>query len=232
MRASVSVGVGKLSRSARSTARPSSFPLGPGCRRWPRLGIPCGVGHEPDALSQMRCPELSSRLARPLRVIPCFGQVSENSSDRASVPALPFPGEEGGHVLHDDVWGSKLANDPGELGPKTRAGAVDPGSPAGGAEVLAGEAAADEVDGVEVPGSDLSHVLEPGGVGKVPGEDGSAVGVLLDLPVDPHPGPLEAEVESADAGEEGADIHCLPLCRELFPGSCETAKTSIQLAGS
>jgi hypothetical protein len=128
------------------------------------------------------CPELSSRQARPLRVIPCFGQVSENSSDRASVPALPFPGEEGRDVLHDDVAGSKLANDPGELGPKTRTGAVDPGSSAGAAEVLAGEAAADEVNRGEVAGADLSHVLESLGVGEVPGEDGPAVGVLLDLP--------------------------------------------------
>jgi hypothetical protein len=164
----------------------------------------------------MRCPELSSRQARPLRVIPCFGQVSENSSDRASVPALPLPGEEGGHVLHDDVAGSKLANDPGELGPKTRAGAVDPGSSAGAAEVLTGEAAADEVDRVEVVDPDLSHVLVSGGAGEVTGEDGSAVGVELDLPVDPHPGPLEAEVESADPGKEAADIHApplVPLCR-------------------
>jgi hypothetical protein len=211
LRASVAVGVGKLSRSALRTARPSSLPLGPGFRRCPGFGIPCGVGHDPDPLSQVRCPELSSRQARPLRVIPCFGQVSENSSDRASVPALPLTGEEGGHVLHDDVSGSKLANDPGELRPKTRAGAVEPGAFAGAAEVLTGEPAADEIDGVELAGSDLSHVLEPGGVGEVLGEDGSAVGVLLDLPGDAHPGALEAELEPADAGEEASDIHAPPL---------------------
>jgi hypothetical protein len=159
----------------------------------------------------VRCPELSSRQARPLRVIPCFGQVSENSPDRASVPALPLSGEEGRDVLHDDVSGSKLANDPGELGPKTRAGAVDPGSPAGAAEVLAGEAAADEVNRVEVVDPDLSHVFVSGGVGEVLGEDGSAVGVLLDLPGDSHPGPLEAELEPADTGKEASDIHAPPL---------------------
>jgi hypothetical protein len=65
-----------------------------------------GVGHEKDSLSQVGCPELPSGKARPLRVIPHFGQVSENSSDRCPVPSLPFPGEEGGDVLHDDVAGS------------------------------------------------------------------------------------------------------------------------------
>jgi hypothetical protein len=157
------------------------------------------------------CPELSSRQARPLRVIPCFGQVSENSADRASVPAFALSGKEGGHVLHDDVAGSKLANDPGEIGPKTRAGAVDPDASSGAAEVLAGEAAADEIDGVELAGSDRLHVLEPGGGGKVPGEDASAEGIELDLPGDAHPRPLEAEVESADARKEAADIHAPPL---------------------
>ncbi|HKB50994.1 MAG TPA: hypothetical protein VKC63_06150 [Solirubrobacterales bacterium] len=143
--------------------------------------------------------------------MPCFGQVSENSPDRPAVPALPLPGEEGGHVLHDDVSRSKLANDPGELGPKTRAGAVDASSSTGATEVLAGEAAADEIDGVELAGSDLPHVLESGGVGEVPGEDGPAEGVELDLPGDAHPRSLEAEVESADSRKEAADIHAPPL---------------------
>jgi hypothetical protein len=159
----------------------------------------------------VRCPELSSRQARPLRVIPCFGQVSENSSDRASVPALPLPGEEGGDVLHDDVAGSKLANDPGELGPKTRAGSVDSGPSPGAAEVLTREAAADEVDRGEVASADLSHVLESPGVWEVLGEDGSTVGILLDLPGDSHPRSLEAELESADARKEATDIHAPPL---------------------
>lgn len=218
MRASVAVGVGNRSRSARSTALPSSFPLGPGRRRCPRLGIPCGVGHDPDSLAQVGCPELSSGQARPLRVIPCFGQVSENSSDRRSVPSLPFPGEERGYVLHDDVAGSKLANDPGELGPKTRAGSVDSGAVAGGAEVLTGEAAADEVDRREVLRADLADVFEALRLGEVAREDGPAVGVLLDLPERRHSAAVEAELEAADPREEAADIHDPPLGRP-FPAA-------------
>jgi hypothetical protein len=159
------------------------------------------------------CPELPSGQARPLRVIPCLGQVSENSTDRRPVPALPLPGEERGNVLHDDVSGSYFANDPGELGPKTRAGAGQSGSLAGGAEVLTGESAADDVDRREVFRADLADVLVAPRLGEVLGEDRSAVGVELDLPGDLHPRAFEPEVEAADSREERPDIHAaLPFC--------------------
>jgi hypothetical protein len=67
---------------------------------------------------------------------------------------------------------------------------------------LAGEAAADEVDRREVFRADLADVFVAARFGEVPREDSPAVGVKLDLPVDPHPCPREAEVEAADAREE------------------------------
>jgi len=76
---------------------------------------------------------------------------------------------------------------------------------------LTGEAAADEVDRREAPRPDLADVLEALGFGEVAREDRPAVGVELDLPVDPHPGPFEPEVEAADAREERSDIHFPPL---------------------
>ncbi len=97
---------------------------------------------------------------------------------------------------------------------------------------MAGEAAADEVDRREVLRADLADVLEAAGFGEATGEDRPAVGVELDLPGDPHPGALEAEVEAADAREEGANIHFPPLCPEPSPCPEEAPKTSIQLAGS
>lgn len=78
---------------------------------------------------------------------------------------------------------------------------------------MAGESAADEVDRREVLGADLSDVLVALGLGEVPREDRPAVGVLLDLPGDAHPGALEAEIEAADSREEAADIHAPPLGR-------------------
>jgi hypothetical protein len=75
---------------------------------------------------------------------------------------------------------------------------------------LAGEPAADEVDRREVLAG-FPDVLVALRLGEVPREDRPAVGVELDLPCDPHPGALEAEVEAADAREEAADIHTPPL---------------------
>ena len=217
MSGSVALGVGKsVTKSVR--VLPACAGRAPGRRpavelrearesAWVGVGTRSRVGDDPDPLSQVGCPELTSGKARPLRVIPCLGQVSENSSDRRPVPPLAFPGEERGHVLHEDVAGSKLANESGELGPKTRAGAVDPGALAGGREVLAGEATAEDVDRGERPRPDLADVLQPARAGEVPREDAPAPRVELDLPGDLEPRPLEAEVEAADPREEAADIH-------------------------
>jgi hypothetical protein len=76
--ASPRVGVGHCSASF--TARPSSFPDGPG-RRGPGWQIPCGVGHKPDSIPPVRGASGRSRYAVPLRVIPARGQVSENTSE-------------------------------------------------------------------------------------------------------------------------------------------------------
>jgi hypothetical protein len=131
------VGVGHVSRCAWFTARPNSFPDGPG-RRLLTGTIPCGVGHEPDPVSTVRGANGRSRYAIPFRVIPARGQVSENSPESSS--------KESWDVLHDDVSGSKFANESSVLGPKTRACPVDPCSLACVGEVLAGEAAAEDVD--------------------------------------------------------------------------------------
>jgi hypothetical protein len=97
---------------------------------------------------------------------------------------------------------------------------------------LAGEAAADEVDRREVPRADLADVPEAPRLGEVAREDRLAMGIELDLPGDPHPGPFEAEVEAADSREERADIHAPPLGGALPPAPADAANTSIQLAGS
>jgi hypothetical protein len=99
------VGVPHISRF---TARPSSFPLGPGLRACPSFGNPCGVGHrfrcpahfcidgaimfafavgvgnKPDPVAAVRGANGTSRNAVPLRVIPARGQVSENSLHSSS----------------------------------------------------------------------------------------------------------------------------------------------------
>lgn len=156
-----------------------------------------GVGNDPDAVPPVRGAKGACRKAVPLRVIPERGQVPENNPESSR--------KESCDVLHNDVAGSKFANDSGVLRPKTRPGAGEPCTLPGEGEILAGEPAADDIDGGEVVGADVAHVGVPFGVGEVVGEDGSAEGVELDLPCGSHPGPLEPEVEAADAREEGAD---------------------------
>ena len=96
------------------------------------------IRDEPEPITDMRGTEGDSRYAIPLRVIPARGQVSKHSSESSM--------SESWNVLHEHVSGSKLTNDPSELGPKTRAGSGDPGTLAGETEVLAGKAAADDID--------------------------------------------------------------------------------------
>jgi hypothetical protein len=68
-----------------------------------------GVGNNPDAIPPVRGANGESRDAVPPSIIPERGQVSENSSET--------PRQESWHVLHDDDAGSKLANEPGIVGP-------------------------------------------------------------------------------------------------------------------
>jgi len=141
----------------------------------------------------------TSGYAVPLRVIPERGQVPENSAHSSSKQSCD--------VFHDDVAGSKLANESGIFGPKTRAGAVDAGASAGEAEVLAGETSTEDVDRLGLDGGELADIGVARDVRPVAGEDTATEGIGFALPEHAHTGPLQAEVEPADPGEQGADIH-------------------------
>lgn len=134
------------------------------------------------------------RYAIPLRIEPERGQIPENLSESSS--------KEAWDVLHEDVSRSYQANDTGELRPEP-AVVVEPSPLPGGAERLAGEAAGDEVDGLDAVGTasaalivDVSHVGVAGHVGPVLGEDATAPLVDLDLPAAGPAGALEAEVDA------------------------------------
>jgi hypothetical protein len=66
-----------------------------------------GVGHDPNPISPVRGTNGASWYAVPFRIVPERGQVSENSSKS--------PSKQSCDVLHDDVAGSYLANNSGEL---------------------------------------------------------------------------------------------------------------------
>jgi hypothetical protein len=130
----------------------------------------------------------------PLRVIPERGKVAENGSHS--------PSKQRCDVLHDDVSGSYFANDPSELVPKTGPLSCESSSFSCNADVLAGEAAADEIDGpISLGCWESPHVVVSWDVGPMLGEDAVGVVIYFDLPLADHPGPLQAEIEAADSRE-------------------------------
>jgi len=80
----------------------------------------------------MRGTNIASSQHSPATVIPERGQITEDSPKSSS--------KEGWAVLHEDVAGSNLANDPRHVPPHSAAGSVDARSLAGDADVLAREA--------------------------------------------------------------------------------------------
>jgi hypothetical protein len=199
------VGVGKrperasVSRLALSgsPSRPLPPPL------FVPYGVADGVGHHEDAVPLVRGADGGSRYAVPLRVIPARGQLAENTSKPSS--------QESCNVLQHNDSRSKRANDAEGVEEETGARAVEAGSVAGDGEVLAGEAAADDVDGVESPRAlvrfdlrgEVSDVLPASCMGPVPFEDAVAERIDLDLPRGAPAGrALDAKLKSADPAEE------------------------------
>jgi len=171
--------------------------------------IPRANADDPDAVAPVRRTNGRSWDNVPLRVIPERGQRPENFTHTSSKQRCD--------VLHDNVSGSKLANDPSELVPKTGPCAGEPGPFSGVADVLAGEAAADEIDfPVAFFRGERADIGVSPDIGPVLGEDFLGIRVNLHLPCTLHPGPLKAEIKTTDAAEEGAELHSpLPRHRRL-----------------
>jgi hypothetical protein len=74
----------------------------------------------------------------PLCIIPERGQVPENS--------VKPPNKEVCDVFHDDVTGSKFANETGVFEPQSGPRAVEAIASSGSTDVLAGEPATDDVN--------------------------------------------------------------------------------------
>jgi hypothetical protein len=109
------------------------------------------------------------------------------------------------NVLNEDPMGSEFSNDAGVFKPET-ASLKESALFASGcsAKVLAGEAAADEVNWLEVVLADVFNVGEFWDIGPPFGEDFIAKGVFLNLPHGLKPGPFQTEVNAANAREKAA----------------------------
>ena len=157
--------------------------------------VAVGVGHNKDSVTEVRGTNGGSGYAVPLRVIPALGQVSENS-------AKPPP-KQCWYVLHKHDSRSYHANEAVKLTPQSASASLDSDSLACNGDVLAREAACDEVDVGQ--GGNASHVSISGNIGPMLFEDSSAELIYLYLPCDRPSCPFEAQVHASHAGEEGAE---------------------------
>jgi hypothetical protein len=158
--------------------------------------VSVGVANQPDAGALMRRIEVGCAKHSPRRIEPELGQVAEYLSES------PSGVEESLDVLHEDVAGSKTANDVGVVGPHPGCVVASAG---GLALTGAGEPAGENVDSRDGVGVDLTHVGHARHVRPVSGEDATAELVDLALPAAGHACSLEAEVPSADSREEAAE---------------------------
>jgi hypothetical protein len=117
----------------------------------------------------------------PSRIVPERGQVSENDPESSS--------SEIWAILHERVAGSNFANDASELRPQPAALAADADPPARTRDVLAREAARDDVDSV-TPG------LAVEGADVVP--DGERLEQSVSLPGEQHAPAKGIKLDSAD----------------------------------
>lgn len=155
-----------------------------------------GVGHNEDPSSHVGSTDFCGRKREGTRSV---SEVAQLAPHRGQPGALAVR-----DVLDDDDRRPDFFGDAVELEPEPTSVAGETGLLAGGADVLAGETSAEEIDGGKRPS--CRDVIEPLNVGPVLGEDAAAELVLLDLPEDrAQPGGLEPELETADTGEERAD---------------------------
>lgn len=103
--------------------------------------LAAGVGHageDPQSLAKVRRSAVGRRKHLPFRIEPEVGQRSENSVKPSR--------SESCDVLHEDESRSHLANDSMHLPPEAASGACEARPLARDRDVLAGEAAGDDID--------------------------------------------------------------------------------------
>lgn len=164
---SLAVGVGHITASGKLCEFRFSL-VGP---LWSRA---TGVGHDEEALSLVGRSDVGGGDDTCVHVIPGGIEIGDNDVQPAR--------NEGRNVLDDDEPRAELADDAGILSPEAGAGVVEAGALARVREPLAGEAAADDVDPLELRRPDCSDIAVPLRVRPVFRKYAPAPRVLLDLP--------------------------------------------------
>jgi hypothetical protein len=143
----------------------------------------------------------------PFCIKPERGQVSKNS--------VKLPSKECCDVLHDDEFDFsslvKLAKNSSVIGPEAAAFSIKAIACSGEANILAGESAANCIDGNSIGskaiGGESSDIAVTGDFWPVLGEYALTERFPLAERDGSHSGPFEAKGESPDTAEEVEDIH-------------------------
>ena len=152
------------------------------------------VGQQEESLPAVRSAHVACAEHIPRRIEPERGQVTEHLTEGPPVVS----GKEPRDVLHEHESRSHVSNDPAILTPEARPLAAEPGALPGNADILAGEAAAEDVDSrEEVPHGDSvdgADVVISNSVRPVLCENVTTPRIPLHLPADPPArGVLQAE---------------------------------------
>jgi hypothetical protein len=149
----------------------------------PSLPAPVGVGsNDPHSVSLVRTPDVVSSKHTPSNIKPQPGKPFEHAVQSSS-------------TKHRGVFGKDerrfaLANDAAHFKPQRRAISVQASSSAGAADVLAGEAPADDVN-VSAPGTAVE------GADVIP--DGEGVEHAITLPLCEHSLAVGFDLDGADS---------------------------------
>jgi hypothetical protein len=161
-----------------------------------------GVGHNEESLPLVRSPNIGSSERKPQRIVPAFGKTREHPVESSSTERCD--------VFNDHELGSKLANDAEILEPKAAVSTLKASSSASKRDVGAGESTADNVNGLEVVGSDCSNVIVSNSGRPVFLQDIATPLVSFCLPdCFTEPRPFKSKVKAADTTEERSDAHAV-----------------------
>jgi hypothetical protein len=219
---SADTGVGS-SEIAIGSVRPNPLPLRPfAFSRSLRANIISGFGTsvnsalgvgnsgDEDAIAPVRGAEGGSRKAIPLRVVPERGQRSDHFSEALSI----VESKEVCDVLHNDVAGSKVANDSMHLSPKRSLGMSESLALAGPRDSLAGEPAGDDVDSGSVRPNCSDVGIDADAKASL--EELASEGDDLAEPPMLEPGEVESVGQESAAVKESSNRH---TCSEVGYGA-------------
>ena len=178
------------------------------------------VGDDEDARPPMQRTDGEGLDDLPLRSVTDVAQIAEH--------AVETTRKQRSDVLGHDPLRPQLFDEALHLRPQPGALSVEALPEPGERQVLAREAAAEDLDGLDENAAQLAHVGEAWNVRPACGEHGPAVRVRLAVPRDgPELRALEPEFQAADAGEERADAgHSASSCSGcLCSNGCRPRRT-------